>query len=480
MGLFGTSGLKGFMGNPVTNLLSDVVLPGAQFLWAQSNIPDTPTPYQDRAGGMPWDQTSVPTRGSYRPTEEQAAFLRNRPGTTNRSGLLPGVEDIDLQTIGRGYYGDMFAAASELERYNQVLRGKAEDYAAANEEAKGQIQRGIAGSVAAGRMGERQIGQAFRGLDQTVRNAERDVAHGIEAVTDLVGGFLSSSRDMYRDAQNMRAEVLAEVRDNAAVRLAQAGQAVTMQTGQAMDNLAGQLRAQGADETRITNEVAKVAAHGSQLMGDMRFQIGAEENQRMANVEIAASKLVIDPAVAIVRATSDISGAAAGEIGAQFRNLANVRQSVAAARSGLATDAAQWRTANAINTANLRNMYGQYAVQGNVDLFNMLSNIHDPVLQLGPLFEGMMNFGEGLQREEYELALERFGILDATTTRLVNSIREGFDQAMQVAESRHTQSLQQHIASQNRSAGIASAAIQAAGSAVGGALSKPSAPSSGG
>lgn len=461
----------GPLGNPQIALIADLGLTLLEGIRRNRALPrNVPQPFTrfttPGGGGGGFTGTQMT------PQMESLLGPSNLPRFFGQGGSqpsLPGTNELNISDIVSGYYEDAFRRAGAQEAGNQRIRGQVGQYQTSLADALsriGDVGRELREETLP--YGEAAYDRARTGINQAEQRATTDTAQVVQNVGDTIQAFYRTANTLYSDAMQLRGEVLADAKNNTAALLVNASTSVQKQTQQQISDMAGEMRAMGMPEAQVQSQLGQVAASGQAQIGDLLGTIGAQENARLSSLQTETAKFVTGLAAPIVATTGQVLQAGMGEVGASVRNLSNIRTQLAEVRSNLENDAANWRGSVTQMRSNIESIYSQVALGGRMDIFNMISGIEDPVVELGPIMEGAMSLYIGLEELEYANNVGFYALEDAMYADFFNNARAAFSRAQDVAEARRNLSHGETEASLNRGASIASAALGGGGQALGG------------
>jgi hypothetical protein len=394
---------------------------------------------------------------------QDTRFMQGR-GLLNSAGFMAGIDQIGMQDVANAYTGDLIAIGQEQDRLANEQQDRMGLFNAQWQAGQGFLLDSIERAGLTTQYGRGLIGAGQQALQDAGEEARETTAQGVQAVADLVSKFSHESETLRSAVDMYASDVMANARNNSAVLLAQASDGVLAQTQQLVQQMEAQMLAQGVPIAQVQNQVAQIRAQGAKTLGDMRNQIGVAENDRLTRVEADMAKMRAQTTNTLINAWAGVTTAAGSEVMGGAKNLATIQAGLAQANAELNTNAAYWATQDNASAASIRNVYATFATMGAETMFNMVSQIHLPVLEWGGVLDGLVNMSEGAEVGEYQLAMQEFGVSDAISSRMVNAFMGALDTQLEYGMWDHQLELQQHIASQNRTASTASSI---AGSAMG-------------
>jgi hypothetical protein len=321
--------------------------------------------------------------------------------------------------------------------------------------------------------GEMAFQRGRTAIAQAAQQAAETAKTSLSATAGMIDRFRTEANTLRLSVGAMRGEVLKNAKSNTAILLSQASEGIRDNTERQIADSMAEMRAQGVPEAQVRNHAAQISATGQATLGNMLQQIGAAENQRLSDLEVSTGQWVADAASLAMQGTGEVIAEGMRQTGETFRNLTTTRASLAEATANLEQQHADWRASISGIIGDVQAAFTQLRLAGRVDVANLLTNIVEPVVAMGPILEGTLDMALGLEDLDYQYRVGTWSMENAIDTRMWDTIQASLNRGVQVQQQERAIEAQEEIASRNRIFGLAGSITEAGGSVAGGFAAKP-------
>jgi len=439
-------GLGDFLSEPITNMVGQGLLGLWQSSRASDRKPDLPNFTSPLSGG----HVQLNAR-----QEQYAGGSRSMPLSRNSN-----VADIQRQ-----FATDATNQAQSQSEQNERLLGLSSLIGNRTQTALDQnqgAQRDLANTL---RHGNNLFGAARSQIGATRDRVNQIAATSIRSTGAIMNQFAGVAKGLRADMASLRGEAMANAKDNAAIRMAQATDAVTNQTAQAVSDVSASMYAQGLPATAAADTIGKVLASGMKQNGDLQRQISIDENTRLSNLERDWGQMSTSLDAALGTTAGSVAVGGMREIGGALGNLAAQETALTQYNAQLADAESTWRAGVNTTRANMAAQYQNMAMAGQNAMMEIHEFVREPIIALGPIMEGAFTMTTDIENFQYQAALSDAGLDNAIDNMAFAPWFEGANNLLQISEQHHAEGVAHREATQDRNANI--------GLAVGGVVAAP-------